>query len=332
MSRIFVIPASNGDSIHSTSQIRLLSPLNYLGYPYQIFKLSDIPTLKSDDMVLIDRYGDLELDEIATYKIIEGLKVSKAKIIYFIDDDLFVESDRISQKIVSRVSGFFSISQRVVTTTSALQKKILSFGKSVTQIPIHVDYPKRDSLKRPEVPKKEISIGYMGTFTHIDDLYSWTSQILELRRSSPWKIHLEIVGGGGSDDLRQFSKITGAKLIHPPALSHDDFKMWMLKNCNWDFGLAPLRHKEFNLYKSDIKILDYAGIGAIPVVEDYEPYSRFLSLNVGVLTFEDLKSSVSSLNFLSVLEAKKEKMALDIANYRTFENQKHLWNLLLDVQ
>ena len=331
MSRIFVIPASNGDSIHSTSQIRLLSPLNLLGHPYQRFELSDIPTLKSDDIVLIDRYGDLDLDDITTYKIIDGLRESKAKIIYFIDDDLFVESNRISQKIVSRVCSYFSISEKVVTTTSTLQKKISALGKTVAQIPIHVDYPKRDSLKSQLLPKSEIFIGYMGTFTHLDDLYSWTSQILELRRLSPWTIHLEIVGGGGSDELRQFSKITGARLIHPPALSHDEFKMWMQENFNWEFGLAPLRHKDFNLYKSDIKVLDYAGIGAIPVVEVLDPYIHLISSGVGVITFEELLQKVQASDLEAFVINERNKLQTYLQIHRSFESQKVDWEVILEL-
>lgn len=296
-----------------------------------MFELSHLGTLQSDDLVLIDRYGDLDLDEESFSKILDGLKASKARIIFFIDDDLFVESNRISQKIVSRVSGFFSISEMVVATTLALQKKVDALGKPTVHIPIHVEYPVQNSLQGPVSSKKEIHIGYMGSYTHLDDLYSWTSRLLDLRRQSPMKINLEIVGGGGSDELTQFAKITGAKLIHAPSLSHDDFKVWMQDSFQWDFGIAPLRHEVFNRYKSDIKILDYVGLGAIPVVENYEPYSEFLSINLGVLTLEKLSKSLNSANFLENLENSKEQLKRYVTEHRTFASQKHLWNQLLEA-
>ena len=329
MTRTFIIPASNGDSIHSTTQIRLLSPLKLVGHEYQRLELSHLGTLQSDDIVLIDRYGDLDLDEDSFYKILDGLKASKARIIFFIDDDLFVESTKISQKIVSRVSGFISISEKVVTTTLAQQKKVYALGKPVVQIPIHVEYPARNFLEKPVTPKEEISIGYMGTYTHLDDLYSWTSRILDLHRLSPWKINLEIVGGGGSDELTQFSKITGAKLIHPPALSHDDFKVWMQENFNWDFGFAPLRHKDFNLYKSDIKVLDYAALGAIPVVESLEPYENLITNKFGVITIEGLLEVITSLDIDEFMGNERVKLQDYVRVHRNFECQRSAWEEIL---
>jgi hypothetical protein len=62
--------------------------------------------------------------------------------------------------------------------------------------------------------------------------------------------------------------------LSPPAeaVSYPRFVRWLREQGPFDLGLAPLVDTEFNRCKSDIKALDYAALGMLPLVSDSSAY------------------------------------------------------------
>ena len=322
MNEIYIFPASHGKQMHSTTSIRLIEPLNKLGFEFSRIDLRNLHLLQSGDLVLIDRYGDLDFSDEEYAFFVAAIKGSGAKVIHFVDDDLFITRKSISSRLVIRVSGFQRLANKVVVTTSKLAQKVENITQPIVLMPIFAEYPENSIIHAREILQDHITVGYMGTYTHVEDIYSVTSKLLELKEASSRKIAIEIVGGGGHDELDQFARIVGATLIHPPAIPHSEFKLWFRDNCKWDFGLAPLSHNEFNSYKSDIKVLDYAAIGAIPLVEPYTPYENLLISDHGVMTLDDLITRIEDPDIEKFLEKKRKILRGYVFNHRTFQNQK----------
>jgi hypothetical protein len=48
--------------------------------------------------------------------------------------------------------------------------------------------------------------------------------------------------------------------------------LWFTGKINWDIAISPLRTTPFNMYKSDIKFLDYCAIGSVGVFTQLQVY------------------------------------------------------------
>ena len=47
-----------------------------------------------------------------------------------------------------------------------------------------------------------------------------------------------------------------------------------LANLNWQFGISPLAHSNFNRVKSDIKLFEYLDSGILPIASNFGPYAE----------------------------------------------------------
>jgi hypothetical protein len=110
---------------------------------------------------------------------------------------------------------------------------------------------------------------YMGTHTHGPDL--------ALIRPALDRLHAE---RGDAFDLTVIGvdpDLAPAPWLHrlaPPAeaVSYPRFVRWLRGQGPFDLGLAPLADNPFNRCKSDIKALDYAALGILPLVGDGPAY------------------------------------------------------------
>ena len=110
---------------------------------------------------------------------------------------------------------------------------------------------------------------YMGTHTHQADLARLRPALDRLHDERPGRFELTVIGIAG--------EIEPAPWLRPLALAGDAtayprFVRWLREQGPFDVGLAPLADSAFNRAKSDIKLLDYAALGLLPVVEDAPAY------------------------------------------------------------
>ena len=85
----------------------------------------------------------------------------------------------------------------------------------------------------------------------------------------------------------------------PPAEApYPLFFAWYSRTIAWDIGLAPLRQNGFNVCKSDIKLLDYAAIGAAGVYSRVAPYASIAERGLGLVADADPDAWAEALNQL----------------------------------
>lgn len=110
---------------------------------------------------------------------------------------------------------------------------------------------------------------YMGTHTHRADLARLRPALDRLHGERPGRFDLTLVGIAGEVEPAPWLH----RLAVPgDAIAYPRFVRWLRNQGPFDLGVAPLADDRFNAGKSDIKLLDYAALGLLPVVEAAEAY------------------------------------------------------------
>ena len=164
----------------------------------------------------------------------------------------------------------------------------------------------------PEKPLKdnsEIVIGWGGSHGHMEDmaeiarpLINWIitkpNVSLHLMCSEPiWKLF---------DSLPQDKK----KWTLPGSL--DDYYNF-LKNI--DIGIAPLKDYAFNRSRSDVKFLEYAISGTVPVVAHIEPYLESVNVGKTGFLFKNPGELIVTLNLLTQDPSLAQNVAKEARQY-----------------
>jgi hypothetical protein len=110
---------------------------------------------------------------------------------------------------------------------------------------------------------------YMGTHTHGADFAVIRPGLERLAAERPDAFDVTVIGV--APDL---APAPWLRRLSPPAeaIAYPRFVRWLRRQGPFDLGLAPLVDNPFNRAKSDIKLLDYAALGLLPVVSDVPPY------------------------------------------------------------
>ena len=110
---------------------------------------------------------------------------------------------------------------------------------------------------------------YMGTHTHAVDFALIRPALERLAAERPDAFEVTVIGV--APDLAPAPWLAR---VSPPAdaIVYPRFVRWLRRQGPFDVGLAPLVETPFNRAKSDIKLLDYAALGLLPVVSDAPAY------------------------------------------------------------
>lgn len=272
---VAVVASRASSSPTSSLFIRLVSPLTW-GWTGKRVKLSlfegDRTSLPPDvDVCIVQRTAFSDEDTADRFLI--DLKKKNIKLVLD-TDDLFsglAPSHPQYALQASRVKALERIStraDRVWVSTDYIAKK---YPGSVVHVNTQDPRLWRGSKSHGILAKnKKIRLLYMGTMTHGEDLGLILPAIEKLNRKHDGLISLTLIGVDGS--LPQRDWIT---VLQPPQEKrvYPEFVTWLLaQREQYDIGLAPLTNSEFNKAKSDVKVLDYLGMGLLPIVSDLEPY------------------------------------------------------------
>ena len=144
-------------------------------------------------------------------------------------------------------------------------------------------------------------IGYMGTFTHDDDVRMIAPAlrpVLERRRD---RIEFQLVGAvGQSATLDAFGDLPVRVVnVDPADMEYPAFVAWMISHMHFDVGIAPLRANDFTRCKSDIKYLDYGALGIPGIFSRGPAYEQTVRhLETGYLADNDPEAWEEGLNRL----------------------------------
>lgn len=297
---------------HGCSYIRLLRPFSHplIANKFQITMGSKLPE-EHLDAVILERLWLPGFIMDQAERILETIARRNIPLIYTLDDnllDLNLEPGvkhfpTNEQRQIIRL--FAQEAKGVMVSTQPLAERMSGFNSTIAVVPNQLDerlFPPRSST-----PKREkIHFGYMGTFSHLEDLLMILPPLRRFLRRWKDRVEFEIVG------ISEYIRIKGlfdglpVKYHHlsKKQIGYYGFVKWMRRNFNWDFAIAPLTDTSFNHGKSDLKALDY-GIWGIPGIFSETPSYKD--------TVRNGKNGLIVPNTEAAWEEALEKMASDVA-------------------
>ncbi len=195
-------------------------------------------------------------------------------------------------------------------TSSELKKQYGHINKNCKVFPNQIlNVPP----ERPLNDGNELVIGWGGSHGHMEDmaeiarpLINWLITkphiSLHLMCSEPiWKLF---------DSLPQNKK----KWTLPGSL--EDYYNFLNKI---DIGIAPLKDSAFNRSRSDVKFLEYAISGIVPVMAHIEPYVESVNVGKTGFLFRNPGELIVNLNLLSQDHSLAQNVANEARQYVMYE-------------
>jgi len=277
--------SSTGGEPHGCSHIRLLRPFSHPSLAAS-FTVSQGPNLPEPlpDVVIIERLWDYRCDSEADTRLLERLKEGGCTIICELDDDLLSLGEipdeqaalTISQKMWLR--WLLRSADGVIVSTPNLADRIRRMNPHTIVVPNALDerlFMASRSISGRQNRSGRITFGYMGTFTHQEDLLSIIEPLRNVLARHGDRVLFELVGISDAAPVRALFADLPIKIRIPSVADsiYEHFAGWMQQQLQWDFGIAPLVDTVFTRSKSDIKFLDYAVQGIPGIFSAVPAYS-----------------------------------------------------------
>jgi glycosyltransferase involved in cell wall biosynthesis len=312
--------SSTGNLPHGCSEIRLLRPLSHPAIAGDVdlsygLKLPEHPI----DALIVERLWDHSCDWHGQREQFARLRAQGIPILYEIDDDLLTvnsepgardwptEAQRMWLRQIMRFSD------GIIVSTPNLAARLRELNPVVEVVPNALDdrlFGATREFPAP-APRDELVFGYMGTFTHVDDLISIAQPLRHALARHRGRVRFEIVGVGDTSLLSSLLGEHPVRFLHVPteSVQYEKFAGWMQANLRWDFGIAPLVDSPFSRSKSDIKFLDYAAQGIPGIFSDVPAYRSTVRHMENGLLATDMASWSAALETLIADATARGRMA-----------------------
>ena len=140
---------------------------------------------------------------------------------------------------------------------------------------------------------KKIIIGWGGSHGHLEDMAEVAGSLMDWIISKD-NVHLYLMC---SDPIwTLFERLPAKRKRRFMTGSMDDYYTFLKKI---DIGLAPLKDTAFNRSRSDVKFLEYAVYGVVPVVQVSVPYVSTVKHGETGFLFEDASGMLDVLEILT---------------------------------
>lgn len=145
--------------------------------------------------------------------------------------------------------------------------------------------------KRPQ--KRYLTVGWGGSARHFQDLAACADALISWVKQHP-EVRLAIMGAA---EIRALfaGKLPERQLWLTPGGS---MKKYLNFLDSLDIGIAPLLPTPFNACRSDVKFLEYASRGVVPVCSAHGPYLHLPAPGKTVLLFKTPSELISHLEAL----------------------------------
>lgn len=264
---------------HGCSYIRLLYPLSTsaLIKKYEITASSALPS-DSVDVLIIERLWRALPSESTFSEILDYRKSTRCALIYTLDDnllDLFEDTPQFiyPKKIIRR---FIRMADTIVTSTELLAARIAGLNPRTITIKNTLNREFLSSANEHRPPSEIFTLGYMGSYTHLEDLTLVAPAINRFLKKHRKRALLQIIGISDKEQLLKnlFPDVT-LSFLHPGENhQYPDFMHWFSTQLSWDAAIAPLRRSTFADCKSDLKFLDYTACGCPGLYSDAPSFNR----------------------------------------------------------
>ena len=288
MLSVHLVTAHCGPRVGSCSHIRWLLPLRYPSNANH-FSVTHGTDYRRADVVVVERSWTDEPG--LAESLVRRARADGATLVYTTDDnllDLRVEGEvarwlsRAHQDVIRYLAAE---ADGVIVSSPPLARQMEAFNRLVLELPNAVDerlFPPDGGNDKAARREPRLVVGYMGTATHDDDLLAVAPALREVLREGAGAIEFELVGAvARPETLAAFDGLPVRVRQAGHDFEYPAFVRWMAREIAWDVAIAPLCDDVFTRAKSDIKALDYAGLGVPAVYSDVGPYARSASLWCG---------------------------------------------------
>lgn len=286
--KVVVVPERQGrDDYSPCAYIRLLQPLDYmrcLGILEVIFTTAEQACSCGGDVVFCHRTSDCDLRQAEC--LINDAKRVGIPLLYDIDDNLIdIDEEHPESNLLENkkaiIRAFLNGADAVFFSTLRLQQRLKKYClrsfvvRNVLDQRLFARQWRPRNLKQEFDAHRPVGILYMGTQTHAPDLELISSPLSRIVEEFGEQVRVGLIGVTASSRLP-----VGVSRVDPPSsvgFSYPAFMSWLSTQSEWQIGVAPLRETSFNEGKSMIKALDYAAMGAMPIVSDVPAYESLSS-------------------------------------------------------
>lgn len=146
--------------------------------------------------------------------------------------------------------------------------------------------------EREKVCKGTVVVGWGGSISHLQDIKKISGSLIGWIMSRN-DVHLYLMCADEIWEL--FESLPANRKRHFPLGRIEDYYDFV---SHLDIGIAPLKDTPFNRSRSDVKALEYAAHGAVPVVQATGPYLLSIEQGRTGMFFNTPDELISSLDFL----------------------------------
>ena len=272
--------------------------------------------------------------------LIEQTRHSLARLIYFMDDDLFDRkasrglSWRYRFKLLKRATWqrkwLLKMQPELWVSTPWLQQKYaqykpclvlptpLGLANYCNKLPIHADSANVENKQFDKVIAKNCNavesraetdltngcvVFYHGTGSHQAEI-EWLLPVIELVLAANTNIAFELIGNAHTQKLyRHLERVTVIPQMKWPAYQH------FIQTPGRHIGLAPMLEHPFNLARSYTKFFDIQRAGAAGIYAETGPWKALIdSGQQGVLVPMQVSSWASAILDLAVDQARRARI------------------------
>lgn len=316
--RVLAVLEAQGDVPSPCAHIRLvpyLEAMQRAGHIYVRYVRAEEVDAHSADIIVTHRVSVGTVAEARS--LAASARSRRIPLIYDLDDNLY-DLDPLAENgkyrpLLDVVHSFVEEATTIWVSTPILAERLREAGARDVQVHrnqldpgLWEDGLTREIFDRPA--NDPVRIVYMGTRTHGEDFEMIAPALRDLKRKHGAKVSIELIGVRAEDDSEHY-----LDFLTPPSVvgaSYPSFVSWITNHRQFDIGLSPLRPTPFNRCKSEIKVLDYAALGAVAVVSDIEPYHDAVTDGVdGFLVKNDVKAWLFLLDKLVMDPVLRHKVA-----------------------
>ena len=293
--------------------IRVMSPLGKLRNAIRL----DLPVSKDADAWRLDKERLYAADIVLIQRTsflhhpISEIRSRFRKVIYEIDDNLLEvptsnPSRSVSVKFRDRIISAVREADAVTVSTDALCEKLSRYGGRFHVLPNRIDLDIWGiDPREPDPDRQEVSIGFVGTPTHQDDLRIVTPAIRRIIQKFGKRVSFHFFGCI-TEELRKLPRVEFVSSLVP------DYALFAqrLKALDIDIALAPLSMNPFNECKSNIKFLEYSVCRIPGIYSRITPYSASVSEGVtGLLCGESAEEWYRAIGTLIEEKEFRQRLA-----------------------
>ena len=204
-------------------------------------------------------------------------------------------------------------SHGVVVSTDYLKKRYKPRNDKVDVIPNCLDFDIWDKLS-DSAKNGKVKIGWEGGFQHKSNLRLIKNVVHKILDEFP-NVYFHFKYGGYQIDYLKHERII-----------FDDYYKWVgmdkwpqvLKDANFDIGIAPLRDLDANRSKSNLRWLEYSALKVPTVASDVGPYRCIKQGETGILA-KDEKDWIEGLRML--IKSKELRMNMGNNAYKEVKSK-----------